>query len=109
MITARLYCFGYETPAQFENNARHGWDDEDSAAVWIAAASEEAALDWGRSIAEEFVSFLFKCDGKEGYSWAGENFASWIETDPNILAHALEFPAVSVGEMPDFNILSGRA
>ncbi|MGK6318013.1 hypothetical protein [Sphingomonas sp. DT-204] len=102
----RLFCFGYETPTQFENNARQGWSDEDSAAVWIKAASDEAVLTWGRSVAESFVSFLFERADKDAYSWVDGNFAHWIETDPNILAHASELPVVTVGEMPDFTVLT---
>jgi hypothetical protein len=107
MLKTRLFCFAYETPTQCENNASQGWDDENSAAVWIVATSDESILDWGRSMAGEFVSFLFKGVENAGYSWASENFANWIETDPNILSHGLELPVVSVGEMPDFTILSG--
>jgi|EndMetStandDraft_9_1072997.scaffolds.fasta_scaffold157045_1 hypothetical protein len=106
MLKTRLFCFGYESPSQFANNANQGWDDEDSAAVWIKDASDEAVLTWGRAIAESFVPFLFKRAEKDAYSWANENFAYWIETDPNILAHASELPVVTVGEMPDFTSLS---
>lgn len=30
-----LFRFGYEMPVQHRNNEAHGWDDEDSQAVFI--------------------------------------------------------------------------
>jgi len=106
MSKTRLFCFGYETPTQFVNNANNGWDDENSAAIWIKAASDEAVIEWGRFVAEGFVSHLFEGNDGDGYSWASANFAHWIETDPNILAHASEIPIVTAGEMPDLAALS---
>ena len=34
-----LFRFGYETPVQHRNNEAHGWDDEDSQAVFIECAN----------------------------------------------------------------------
>lgn len=106
MTKMRLFCFGYQTPTQFVNNAKNGWDDENSAAIWIMAASDEAATEWGRLVAESFVSHLFERTDEDGYSWANENFVHWIETDPNILSHASEIPMITAGEMPNFSALS---
>jgi hypothetical protein len=41
-----LFRFGYETPVQHRNNEAHGWDDEDSQAVFIECADADAALEW---------------------------------------------------------------
>ncbi|WP_296612087.1 hypothetical protein [Sphingomonas sp.] len=104
MLTKRLFRFGYETPGQAERNAKHGWDDEDSAGVWIASVSEKEAMQWGRAIAEQFVSSLF-AQGGNAYLWTGDGFAHWIEDDPAILAAAGDLPVVTVGEMPDFDAM----
>lgn len=55
-----LIIISYETPNQFRNNRLHGWDDEDSEAVFVFAASKEQAEDWGRQVAEKFISELYK-------------------------------------------------
>jgi hypothetical protein len=108
MLTKRLFLFGYETPSEVARNARHEWDDESSAGVWIVSASEEEAITWGRTVAEGFVSSLFGHDGS-GYSWIEANFACWIETDPNRLAVADNLPVVTIGEMPDFVALANAS
>jgi len=71
-----LFIFGFETPRQSRNNALRGWDDEDSEAVFIGAPSKDAALDWGRQVAERFITEMFQ---DSSASW-GE-FAHWIEAD----------------------------
>jgi hypothetical protein len=68
-----LFRFGFETPVPYRNNEAHGWDDEDSHAVFIECADPDAALKWGREIAEAFVQRLWAADGRPGPSWkAGE-------------------------------------
>ncbi|WP_066649042.1 MULTISPECIES: hypothetical protein [Sphingomonas] len=106
MLIKRLFMFGYESPAEADQNARHGWDDESSAGVWIVSQSDDDALNWGRVVAERFVCWLFA--DKDDYSWADAGFAHWIESDPTALAAASELPVVTVGEMPDFEALSGE-
>jgi hypothetical protein len=101
MLIKRLFRFGYQTPGQAERNAEHGRDDEDSTGVWIASASEDEAIQWGRTIAAEFVSSLFVQNGN-AYFWTIDGFAHWIEDDPAVLATACDLPVVAVGEMPDF-------
>lgn len=85
--------------------------DEVSEAIFIEAASEAQALDWGREISEAFVAQLFT---GQNVSWRAMNFAHWIERDPH-----LEYPAdvlailpvVDYGNYPDFARFkrSGRA
>ena len=88
-----LCTFGYESPAEREQNERHGTDFESSKAIWIDAESEADALNWGREIAEQFYHLL--C----GRSWRKDNYACW--TEPwRPLDHVL--PIVGVGELPDF-------
>ena len=101
MSMKRLFRFGYETPGQAERNAAHGWDDENSAGIWITSGSEDEAMQWGRTVAEQFVLWLF-AQSANVYSWANGGLAHWIEDDPVILATASNLPVVAVGEMPDF-------
>lgn len=108
MLTKRLFQFGYETPAQADRNATHGWDDEDSTAVWIVSVSADEAMQWGRTIAEQFVSALFAESGN-AYSWTIHGFAHGIEDDPSVLASAADLPVVTVGELPDFVAMRGGA
>jgi len=105
MLRNRLFCFGYESPAEFRCNSANGTDDESGTAVWIASVSEEQALEWGRVIAERFVSWLFEHQGRAGYTWT-DAFAHWVETDPDRLRAAGRLPVVSVGTLPNFSELS---
>lgn len=99
-----LFGFGYETPSQHANNKRNSWDDEDSEAVFIECDDAEAALAWGREIAEAFVQRLWVAAGKTGPSWKAGNYSNWIETDPKVLATigANDAPRVKIGEHPRF-------
>jgi hypothetical protein len=95
-----LYFFGYETPQQFTANREHGWDDEDSHAVFVIASSESEALRWGREISETFVAKLFR-DG--AVSWKQLNYAHGIETNPEERYSSAELqniPVVQVGQLP---------
>ena len=102
-VPAYLFIFGYETPTQHDNNAAHGWDDEDSEATFIDAASEDDALAWGCEIAERYVGRLWAARGERGPSWKGSEFAYWIETDPTRIddARRVSVPTVRIGEYPD--------
>lgn len=103
-----LFQFGFETPTEFKANSSGGWDDESSEAVWINAHSAEAALAWGRSVAEHFVGRLFEIAQVEGYSWLAGDFAHWIADDESVLAWARtspQIPQADLGEMPDLDAL----
>lgn len=97
-----LYIFGYETPKQAKANAAHGWDDENSEAVFIEAESAEAALDWGRQISERFIRQIYGC---EDAGWWRTSFAHGIaerpesEFSPDALS---SIPHVRCGEYPSF-------
>jgi len=96
-----LYVFGYETPAQRDNNAAHGWDDEDSAALFIIAETAQRALEWGRTVSRRYVSALFN-DGAA--SWDESRFAAWLDHDyaANFSPDQLvAIPTVTYGEYPD--------
>jgi len=97
-----LYIFGYNTPEQQSLNEEHGWDDEESAAVLINAASEAQAREWGRQVAEEFLHQLFRDDS---VSWKAWCFADLIESDPEKVyspEQLARISAVSYGEYPDW-------
>ena len=102
-MPAFLFRFGFETPVQHRNNAAHGWDDEDSQAVFIDGPDADAALAWGREVAEAFVKRLWAARGEPGPSWKDGQFAHWIETDPGEIANARAhgIASVRVGEHPD--------
>lgn len=76
--------------------------------MWIVSTSDQEAMDWGRTIAEKFVSSLFARANCDNYSWTDANFAHWIETDPSVLASAGSLPVVANGEMPNFAALTGE-
>ena len=91
-----LYVFGFETPAQSRANHAHGWDDEDSRAVFIEADSAELALEWGRRISERFIRDLYRTDGAGG--WSG-SYAHWIAEHPKTSSHRTPFPAFHASAM----------
>lgn len=103
-----LYIFGFETPGQTRLNSAKGWDDEDSLAVFIEAASPDEALSWGRTISEEFLKVLHD---DTSVSWAQHNHAHWIEVDPAARfgpAVLAGIPTVMVGQYPDWSSLGAR-
>jgi hypothetical protein len=102
-----LFRFGYCTPAQWTANEADGWDDEDAMALWILAESEQAALDWGRELAERFTRQLFERSTWEGEipSWKASRFAHWIEKSEDELRamESFKLRTVRVGDVPDFS------
>lgn len=100
-----LFRFGYNFPAQYLANMKHGWDDEDSKAVFILAGSENEALNWGREVAEAFVARLYAQEPEtEPMSWKEGEYAHWIENDPQGEGgfkpeHLLNIPILKVGEL----------
>lgn len=105
----RLFVFGYESPTERQSNSEHGTDFESSSEVWITSASEQEAVEWGRAIAERFVTWLFEREEKFPYSWIDGQFAHWIESDRAVLSVASDLPIVPVGGMPDFTLLRNAA
>lgn len=103
-----LYIFGFETSAQTRLNTAHGWDDEDSQAVFIEAASPDEALSWGRTISEAFLKLLHD---DTSVSWAQRNYAHWIDDHPATrfgAAALARIPTVAVGQYPDWRSLGVR-
>jgi hypothetical protein len=77
-----LFVFGYESPDDARVN-RGGDDAESSAAVWVAAWSEEEAIARGRVYAEQYVASCFVDAGRmEILSWTAGNFAHGIARRP---------------------------
>ena len=92
---AFVFRFGYETPQQKEANARSGWGDESSQWVVIDAPDEDAAIAWGREVAERFVREL------GGESWQNGEFAYWVEPQ-SACSWAVGRPPVAIGQFPEF-------
>ncbi len=98
-----LFCWGYETPNQLRMNEANGWEDEDSMSVFITAESEQAAINWGREIAERFFC---KLHNNEDISWKNHRYASCILDTADAQVHTVL--RVSVGEMPDLDTMISR-
>lgn len=101
-----LFIFGFEGPAEHRTNESAGTDFESSWSFLVEAENADAALSWGRQLAEEFVGRLFEQAGINGYSWASGNFAHWISDDPAEIAGARSDTAILAvrdGELPDFS------
>ena len=108
-VKSFLYGFGYESPETRQRNQKFGDDAEESAAVFIIAKDEAAALAWGHEISEWFVRKLF---GNPGESWTKGRFASWIEHDAAKISAAAKtkppLPTVHAGEYPNFDQMRPR-
>lgn len=82
-MTTYLFCYGYEDPREWVANQRDGTDFESSGAVWIEAASEEAALGAGVAYAQRVVAELFLGANVGTFpGWRESGYANWIEPDP---------------------------
>jgi hypothetical protein len=111
-MSRHLFIFGFETPSQRANNARHGWDDEDSIALFIEAASADEALAWGHAVAHAYVAWRYAREGvsSEG-AWSAEDHATWIETDPSARFSDEQLrgvKSIQVGQIPDFERMYGH-
>jgi hypothetical protein len=104
-----LFRFGFCTPGQWLANAKHGWDDESSEAIFIKSDSAEAAESWGCEIAERYCSQLYAHSKEwagEIPSWRAENFAFWIEQEIGTFPeeYLKRIPVVESGELPCFEL-----
>jgi len=104
-----LYGFGFESPRQRTLNIAHKRDDEDSAAVFIEAETSDAALEWGRAVAESFLKWLYD---DPTVSWAAGRYADWIEPDPMAMLTPEQLrgiPTVAHGQMPSLAQISAHS
>lgn len=94
------FIFGYESPDDVAANAVSG-DAEKIGFFRIIAESEDAALAWGKTLAETYVKRLF---APLEQTWAAGAYAVWIEHEPDAeLREALaQAPLIAVGEDADF-------
>jgi hypothetical protein len=74
-----LFIFGFETPAMIDANRKWDSDLEDSNAVFIEAVNERQALEFGRAIANQFFSVMWK---SQTPATTVDDYAHWIEEDP---------------------------
>lgn len=88
-MTTHLFRFGYTWPNELVFvEANPGADlKEDSSCVFVVGLTEALAADLGELVAEAFVEALY---GEDAYSWQAMGFASWIETDADIIAWATD-------------------
>jgi len=76
-------------------------------AFFVEAPSEELALQWGREVAEDFVSSMFKAEGwsdQKVPSWKAADYAHWVATDLTDYTEddLNQLPIVPYGDIPIF-------
>lgn len=86
-MTVHLFRFGYTWPKALEvvdanPNADLG---EASSCVFVTGMTESLAIHLGEMIAEAYVQARY---GQDAYSWQALGFASWLETDVEIISWA---------------------
>ena len=104
-----LVAFEYEEVEQRADNQANGTRYVSSTGAFIEAVDGEAALAWGREIAEAFFSKLHATGTP---SWAELGYPIWIEEDPgeSDWSHCLDFfPKVALGEHPDPSTMTTEA
>lgn len=107
-MAQHLFIFGFESPHEFRINSTQNTDFESSRAILIRADTEEAALAWGRTIAEQYVNWLFSRDQTKGYSWDAAVYSHWLEPDRLEKARSLGVPSIEAGEIPNFEELDSN-
>lgn len=87
-MKTHLFRFGYTWPNELDFvEANPGADlKEDSSCVFVVGLTEALAMHLGELVAEAFVEAMY---GDDAYSWQATGFASWIETDADIIAWAI--------------------
>lgn len=95
-----LYMFGFETPDERESNDKHGTDFETCRWFRIFAQSEDEALGWGHKLAAWFLGEVY---GPEFGDWTPDQFAAWIEhePDPEMTIDFTTLPLVTTRDYPD--------
>ena len=101
MVQRFVFVFGYESPHEAAATQRVGTDMESAGVLPVLAESKEAALEWGREVAEWYLGKLMRVDG---YSWKARRYASWIEERPDrlLLETAEKVGDIARGSYPDF-------
>ncbi|HPF39769.1 MAG TPA: hypothetical protein P5081_11365 [Phycisphaerae bacterium] len=95
-----LVAFGYESPSEYVRNRRDNNGFRGCELVYVDAATEEEALNWGARIAERFIQELFLDPQR---SWIREDGHCWIEQNRTQYDSNLVIPIVSAGAYPDMN------
>jgi len=82
-----LFRFGYTWPSELLRIGNRLDLDllEDSEMIFIGADSNREVIELGGEFAECFIRRLY---GVEAYSWKEVGFASWIESDEEIMRYA---------------------
>jgi hypothetical protein len=103
-----VFHFGFCTPSQWRANEAGGWDDESSELLLIEADSEEAALAWGRQVAQAFTAWMFDTKTWSGSTpdWLKAAFAHWVEDGTLASVSPTDCDGIQrvvVGVYPDFS------
>ena len=112
MPTTSTYLVGFcfHEPGAYEMAQRGLMEDyESSTGVFVNAPSAEEALAWGETVAEALFRHIH---GDASLDWKAAGDFAWIEESPQTGAwkHCLGFfPRVAIGQMPDFDRMSGDA
>jgi hypothetical protein len=115
-MPAFLFMFGYESPDEWQTNARCGTDFESSEAVWIEAPDEQCAIAAGCAYAERFVGDLFRQTRISDFpGWLCANYARWIKHEPSSEWTTTQIPRIVADPMkldnehnPDPNVNASR-
>ena len=101
-----FYVFGYENVEEWRSNKDAGTDFESSCFFLIRAESKEQALKWGVELSKWYVKRLFA--GTGDVQWREDNFAFWIEEDPDDEDRKLgeAIGPIDVGTYPDFEAVT---
>jgi hypothetical protein len=109
MLPMREYVFrfGFESPSEFKQNNECNTDFESSQAFAVIAENPEAALSWGREVAELWTAKLFLEAGfVDVPSWKAGNYAHWIDHNPQRDFSSAELGALlrtQINIVPDFS------
>jgi len=81
-----LFCYGYMHPDELESNTVNGTDFESSNGAWIIAKDKDTAIRHGIAYAKKQVNMPYLSSGmKDMDYWSENNFANWIEVNPEKL------------------------
>jgi hypothetical protein len=97
------FSFGFMDPSEASHLGWGGPDfSESSEGVWIAAESEEKAVEWGREVAERFIATLFK---NQSVSWKEHHYVHGIfQKTFDLLSEEAKkrTPRIQYGKWPNF-------
>jgi hypothetical protein len=106
----RVYGFSYETPRQYINNRRQGWDDEDFMEIVVESDTDQEALEWGQTVATELMRILYEsCNESIQYRWNPIDYVNELISTHNYTPDQIaQVPQVRYGEHLNYEqVLAG--